>query len=74
MDKFFSKPTPKGVTEYIYSQVILVHETGGRCYRYKIPPEFSVSFINEVIDRLCEYVHDADVLAFEYGYIVIEWG
>jgi hypothetical protein len=72
MENFFAKPTPKKVAEKIYNEVILVHETGGRFYRYPVS-NFSISFINEVIDRLSEYVHDADVLELEYGYIVIEW-
>lgn len=72
METFFAKPTPKKVAERIYNEVILVHETGGRSYRYPVS-NFSISFINEVIDRLSEYVHDADVVELEYGYIVIEW-
>jgi hypothetical protein len=72
MENFFSKPTPKKVAETIYDNIILAHETGGRSYRYPVS-NFSISFINEVIDRLSEYIHDADIVELNHGYIVIEW-
>jgi hypothetical protein len=73
MERFFAKPTPQKIVEYIYSQVLLVHETGGNGYRYLIPPELSISFVNDVIDKLCDYIHDADIIELNHGYIVIDW-
>lgn len=73
MQNFFSKPTPQKVADYIYSNVILIHETGGFDYRYKIPPEFSISFINEVIDILGEHLLDVDVIELNNGYILVDW-
>lgn len=72
MERFFAKPTPTIVAEKIYNQIIHVHESGGRSYRYPVS-NFSISFINEVIDRLCDYVHDAEVIELNHGYITIEW-
>jgi hypothetical protein len=73
MELFFSKPIPKKVAEEIYHQVIAAHETGGRTYRYKIPQGMPISFVNDVIDRLCDYIHDADLIQLLHGYIVIDW-
>lgn len=73
MQSFFAKPTPRRVVDHIYSQLIFEHETGGRSYRYPLPPGVSISFVNEVIERLCHYVHDADIIELQPGYIVIEW-
>jgi hypothetical protein len=73
MQSFFAKPTPSRVADYIYEQVILEHETGGRCYRYQLPPGLSISFVNEVIDRLSYTVHDADMIQLMHNWIVIEW-
>ena len=73
MQNFFAKPTPRKITEYIYSCVIMTHETGGTDFRYTIPPEFSISFINEVIERLGEYLLDVDVIELNNGYIVVDW-
>lgn len=72
MDSFFAKPTPKIIAEKIYNEVIHIHETGGRFYRFPVS-NFSTSFVNEVIDRLCEYIHDAEIIELHRGYIVIEW-
>jgi hypothetical protein len=33
----------------------------------------SISFVNDVIDRLGEYLLDVDVLEYDMGYIVIDW-
>ena len=73
MQAFFAKPTPEKVAEYIYNQVISTHETGGREYRYKVPPGLSISFVNEVIDILGQDLLDVDVLEYDMGYIVIDW-
>ena len=73
MERFFAKPTPEKVAEHIYHQVIATHETGGREYRYKIPAGLSISFVNDVIDRLSEYLLDVDVIELNSGYIVIDW-
>lgn len=73
MQTFFAKPTPEGIAEYIYNQVILVHETGGRTYRYKIPHGLTLSFVNEVIDRLYEFLHDAESIQLSNGAILIDW-
>jgi hypothetical protein len=73
MELFFSRPVPIKIAEEIYHKVISIHETGGRTYRYKISQEMSISFVNDVIDRLCEYIHDADLIQLIHGYIVIDW-
>jgi hypothetical protein len=73
MEFFFAKPTPEKIAEQIYIQVIATHETGGREYRYKIPQGMSISFVNDVIDRLGEYLLDVDVIEYDMGYIVIDW-
>ena len=73
MQSFFAKPTPQKIAEHIYHQVIAAHETGGREYRYPIPAGLSISFINEVIDRLGEYLLDVDIIEYDMGYIVIDW-
>jgi hypothetical protein len=73
MEFFFSKPTPEKIAEHIYCQVIATHETGGREYRYKIPHGMSLSFVNDVIDRLGEFLLDVDVIEYDMGYIVIDW-
>jgi len=73
MQSFFAKPTPRRVVEYIYNQILFEHETGGRCYRYQLPPGLSISFANEVVDRLCDYIHDADIIELNNGWILIEW-
>lgn len=73
MQSFFAKPTPRRVVEYIYSQILYEHETGGRGYRYQLPPGVSISFANEVVERLSEYVHDADIIELNQGYIIVEW-
>jgi hypothetical protein len=73
MEHFFGKPTPQKIAEYIHHQVLAVHETGGRGYRYLIPAGLSISFVNDVIDRLSEYLLDAEVIELNSGYIVIDW-
>jgi len=73
MEFFFAKPTPAKIAEHIYHQVIAAHETGGRSYRYKIPDSMSISFVNDVIDRLCYYLHDVDIIDLFNGYIIIDW-
>lgn len=73
MQSFFAIPTPRRVVEHIYNQILYEHETGGRAYRYQLPPGVSISFANEVVDRLSEYVHDADIIELNHGWIVIEW-
>lgn len=73
MENFFGKPTPANIAEHIYNQVIHVHETGGKSYRYPISSNLSISFVNDVIDRLCYYIHDADMIQLMNGYIVIDW-
>lgn len=73
MQNFFGKPTPAKIAECIYNEVIHVHETGGKTYRYYISPNLSISFVNDVIDRLCDYIHDADAIQLLNGYIVIDW-
>jgi hypothetical protein len=72
MEKFFSKPTPEKVAESIYHQIIASHETGGRQYTYRIPPELSISFINEVIDKLSAYTLDIWIELYN-GFLVIDW-
>jgi hypothetical protein len=73
MEFFFSKPSPEKIAEQIYIQVIAAHETGGREYRYKIPHGMSISFVNDVIDRLGGYLLDVDVIEYDMVYIVIDW-
>ena len=73
MQAFFAKPTPEKVAEHIYHQVIATHETGGREYRYQISPSLSISFVNDVIDRLGDYLLDVDVIELHNGYIIIDW-
>jgi hypothetical protein len=73
MQSFFAKPTPRRVVQYIYNQIMLVHESGGREYRYQLPPGLSISFANEVVERLSEYVHDAEIIELNNDWIVIEW-
>lgn len=73
MQSFFAKPTPRRVADYIYNQLLLEHETGGRCYRYQLPPGLSISFAHEVIDQLLYSVHDADMIELIHNCIVIEW-
>lgn len=73
MEKFFSRPSSKKLAEIIYNELIFVHETGGKSYRFLIPDSFSISFINEVIERLCDYIHDAEIIQLHNGYIIIEW-
>lgn len=73
MEFFFAKPTPEKIAEHIYCQVIATHESGGREYRYKIPQGMSISFVNDVIDRLSEYLLDVDLIELNCGYIVIDW-
>lgn len=73
MERFFAKPTPSKIAEYIYNQVIYTHETGGKSYRYKVPDSMPISFINDVIAILCHTLHDADIVDLFCGYIVIEW-
>lgn len=73
MEQFFAKPTPERIADYIHRQVLTIHETGGRNYRYLIPDGLSISFINDVIDRLSERFLDADVIELNSGYIIIDW-
>ena len=73
MENFFGKPTPAKVAEHIYIQVIQVHETGGRSYRYPISANLSISFVNDVIDRLGGYLLDVETIQLINGYIVIDW-
>jgi hypothetical protein len=73
MQSFFTKPTPQDVSSYIYNQVIARHEIGGKSYVYKIPNGMSISFVNEVIERLGEYLLDVDVIELSGGCIMIDW-
>lgn len=73
MQSFFTKPTSQDVAGYIYHQVIAAHETGGRRYIYRIPNGMSISFVNEVIERLGEYLLDVDVIELSGGCIIIDW-
>ncbi len=73
MQTFFAKPTPEKLAEHIYHLVISTHETGGREVRYTVPRGLSISFVNEVIDRLGEFLLDVDVIEYEMGQIVIDW-
>lgn len=73
MEFFIKKPTPARIAELIYHQVIATHETGGRWYKYKIPKGLSISFINEVIDTLGEYLIDVDLIELMNDYIIIDW-
>ncbi len=73
METFFAKPTPGGIADYIYNQVLLVHETGGRSFYYKIHDSMSISFVNDIINTLSYSLHDADIIDLFNGYIVIEW-
>jgi len=73
MESFFAKPTPSKIAEQIYNQVICIHETGGKCYRYKIPDCMSISFVNDVIDILCHGLHDVDIIDLFCGHIIVEW-
>ena len=73
MDGYFAKPTPQKIANYIHNQIILTHETGGRGYAYQIPHMFPLSFVNEVIERLGEFLLDVDVIELNNGYIVIDW-
>jgi len=73
MQAFFAKPTPQKLAEHIYHEVLAAHEIGKREYRYPIPASLSISFVNEVIERLGEYLLDVDVIELNYGYIIIDW-
>lgn len=73
MQSFFARPTPRLVAQHVYNQLIFVHETGGREFRYQLPPGSSISFTNEVVEQLCHYVHDADIIEIHNGWILIEW-
>jgi hypothetical protein len=73
MEKYFKQPTARYLAKYIYQQVIFEHETGGRCYYYKIPPGMTFSCINDTIELLGELLLDVDVLQYEHGCIVIDW-
>ena len=73
MEKYFKEPSAKYLARYIYDQLILTHETGGRCYYYRIPQGLPNSVINETIDLLGELLLDVDVLQYENGCIMIDW-
>lgn len=73
MEKFFKKPTPMSIAYQIYNQTIFECETGGKTYSYDIPQWMSISFINEVIDILSEFIHDADIIELVCNKIVIDW-
>jgi hypothetical protein len=73
MQNFFAIPTPEKIATYIYCNIIATHETGGREYRYKIPQGMSPSFVNQVVDRLSEFLLDVDVIEVRHGFIVIDW-
>ena len=73
MQTFFVKPNPYRVAEHIYCNVIFVCETGGRSYKYKFPDGLSISFMNEVIDKLSEYLLDVDIIELNNGYVLIDW-
>lgn len=73
MENFFAKPTPEKIAEQIYIQVIATHETGGREYRYQVPSGMSISFVNDVINRLSEYLLDVDIIEYDMGCIIIDW-
>lgn len=72
MERFFSKPTPEKIAESIYHQVIAIHETGGNQYMYKIPQGMSISFVNDVIDKLSAYTLDIWVELYS-GFLIIDW-
>ena len=73
MQRVFARPTPERIADYIYGQVVTTHESGGREYRYPVPQGMSISFVNEVIDRLGEMLLDVDIIELNHGYIVIDW-
>jgi hypothetical protein len=73
MERFFARPTPEKTADYIYCQIIATHESGGRGYRYLIPQGMSISFVNQVIDRLSELLLDVDIIELNNGYIVVDW-
>lgn len=73
MDKFFAKPNPQKIAEHIYCEILAVHESGGRSYRYAIPQGLSLSFVQDVIDRLGDYLANTEVIELLSGYIVVDW-
>jgi hypothetical protein len=72
MERFFARPDPEKVAEHIYHQVIAIHETGGHQYVYRIPQGMSISFVNDVIDKLSSYTLDIWVELYN-GFLVIDW-
>ena len=73
MEKFFAKPTPMNIAYQIYNQTIFECETGGKTYMYRVPQWMSISFVNEVIDILSEFIHDAETIEIINNAIVIDW-
>ena len=73
MESFFAKPTPDIIAKYIYCQVVLTHETGGRMCCYEFPSSLSLNFVYEVIERLSEVLHDFDGIELHDRYVTIDW-
>lgn len=72
MERFFKKPTVEQTVDYIHTQIIQTHETGGKTYSYDTTG-LSLSFINDVIDRLSEKLLDVDVIEVYNNSILIDW-
>lgn len=73
MEKYLKIPDAEYITNYIYDEIIQIHETGGKYYSYKIPYGMSISIINDVIDRLSAYLSDTDSIELMNGYLIIDW-
>lgn len=73
MQRYLKVPDANYITEYIYNQIIYIHETGGNCYSYRIPYGLSISIINDVIDKLSDRLMDADGIELMNGYLFIDW-
>jgi hypothetical protein len=72
MERFFAKPTPQMIVDHIYTQVLLVHETGGSTYRYSTTG-YSLPYVTKILDGLGALFFDIDVLAYECDTIIIDW-
>lgn len=73
MERFFAKPPTQKIVDYIYEQVLFVHETGGNTYRYSTSG-LSIQQINQILDGLGALFLDIDVLAYDDdNTIVIDW-
>ena len=73
MQRYFKVPTADYICNYIYDQIIQVHETGGNYYSYKIPYGLSITIINDVIDRLSDHLSDKNGIELMNNYLVIDW-